>query len=376
MVTTISILVGEMLTGRITATVDATGGSWRATLNDSGAVEGVTVTDDVIRSLDLRSITHGGRSFIAWERDERIKQGGPIWSRPYDWEKGVVSLGGQGMWSYLDHLFVRPSILPTPIQAGTVTLSGKSLGGIARGLVSQVLSDPRSAVPIVLPADEAGDHTETFPLWKLLKPGEQLREITKRAVDAPDIRFQPRRRADDPRFIEWVMEVGTEPFPELSQGGPDWVFDTTAPENSVIAVVPDEDATGMAEQVWLTGNGQEENILMSLDSDPTLLNLGWPLMEASDSFSAVEEQATLDGHAANFLARSARPVESVKLVVRAAAAAEIQPGDYCRLITKKDGPVKGSAWIGDMDQTMRVRQMSGDHSDQVTLEMFSVQASL
>lgn len=373
---TINILVGEMLTGLITAQVEVTGGRWSAVLNNQGAVDGVTVTDDVIRELNLRQRTFGGRSFIAWERDGRIKQAGPIWSRPYDWETGVVTLGGNGVWSYFDHRKVRPADLAPPYQAHTFTVSGKSLGGIARALVERAIADPYAGIPIVLPDDEAGDHTESFPMWKLLEVGEQLRQITQRATDAPDIRFTPRRRADDRRYIEWVMEVGTEDSPALYQAGPDWVFDTTAPKTAVLGVGPDEDAGQMAQEVWATGNGMEEDILMAHDYDPTLNELGWPLLEADVSYPSVEQQSTLDGHAENHRQKVARPVESYKVTIRAEAAAEVMPGDYCRLITKLDGPVRGSAWAGDMDKTMRIRQVSGDLSDAVVLEMFAVEADL
>lgn len=368
----VNVLVGELLTGRITATIDATGCRWADTLNAAGSVDGVTVTDDVIRGLDLRSISDGGRSFLAFERDNRIKQGGPIWSRPYDWESGVVTLGAGGLWSYFDQRIVRPAGAVPPYQPLKFTVADKSLGGIARALVERAIGELYGDVPVVLPADEAGIHTETFPLWKLLRTGEQLKQITQRATDAPDIRFQPRRRADDPRFIEWVMQVGTEAKPSLSQAGPDWVFDTTAPKTSVIGIAPDEDATQMASQAWVTGNGQEENILMAVDSDPTLLILGWPLLESDKSFSTVEEQATLDGHAANLVRQRARPVEVYKMVVQADAAKEVLPGDYVRLVTKRDGSVKGSAWVGDMDQRMRVWQVSGDMTDRVTLQMLAL----
>jgi hypothetical protein len=63
-------------------------------------------------------------------------------------------------------------------------------------LVSHMLNavPPFTNLPIVLPAIESGDHTESFARWELSRYGEQLRQITQRATDAPDIRFTPRRR--------------------------------------------------------------------------------------------------------------------------------------------------------------------------------------
>lgn len=367
---TVNLLVGDLLTGQITATVEPTALRWTDTLNSSGSIEGVTLPLSVVRDHDLRGKTNGVRSFIAVEVDGRIKQAGPIWSRTWNWEQQQATVSAAGVWSWLDRCFVRPAVLTPPIQSNVFTVSGKSLGGIARALVERATLYDYASVPIVLPPDEAGTHTESFPVWSLLRYGEQLRQITQRATDAPDIAFTPRRRQDDPRFIEWVMRVGTAEAPALQQVGPEWVFDTSAPRSPVLGISTDEDATGMAQQIFVTGNGQEEAILFAAADDNTLIDLGWPITEASASFHTVEEQATLDGHAASELERSNRPIESFKVAVHRSAAAEVLPGDYARIVTR------GDVWLGDLNRSMRVRSVSGDLSDVVTLEMFPVEAIL
>jgi hypothetical protein len=378
---TVALLIGEFKTGRIVTTLtggDITGLRWTDELNAAGSITGVTIPEGVVRQYDLRQHTHGWRTFLAVERDGRIVQAGPVTTRTWDWQAGTLTLGASGIWSYLDRVFIRPVGLVRPYQKKAVTISGKSLGGIARALVEQMtVNFAQTQVPIVLPPDEPGEHTETFPMWKLLTYGEQLRQITQRAVDAPDVRFPARRRADDPRFIEWVMQVGTELVPDLSQGGPDWVFDTTAPKSPVLGIGTDEDATPMAQRVWATGNGMEEDILMALAQDDTLLNLGWPRTEVDESHSTVEWQDTLQGHADALLARSARPIEVWQVTVRAEAAREVLPGDYCQVITGKD-PVTGLSdpWLPDGARVMRTRAISGDLTDTLTLEMYPMQAQL
>lgn len=367
---TVAVHVGEMKTGRITATIPVTGMRWADTLNAAGVVDQVTVTEDVVRDLGLREKTYGKRSFLAVEVDDRIKQAGPIWSRRWDWRTGTLTLGATGLWALFDRRVVRPAVLADPMQKSAFTVTGRSLGGIARALVERATGTPYTSLPIVLPADETGDHTETFPLWKVLRYGDQLRQLTQREVNAPDIRFQSRRTAADPRFIEWVMQVGTEAMPTLSQLGAPWVFDASAPQTPVLGISTEEDATVMAEQVWLTGNGMEENILMTARSDSRLLDLGWPQTDASDSHSTVEQQSVLDGHADDQLRKGARPVELFRVSVRADAAGEALAGDYSRLITK------GDAWLGDMNLDMRLRQVSGDLGDSLDLEMFKMAAAL
>lgn len=360
----VRVLYGEFKTGRVTGVLPATSVSWSAEQNAAGSISNVSVPEDVARDLDLRQATHGWRNFLAVERDGRIVQAGPITSRTFDWQSGAVTLGAAGIWAWMDHVFIRPAGVVFPYQKFTYTLSGKTLGGIARGLVARLLASGFTGVPIVLPADEAGDRTESWPVWQLSTYGEQLRQITQRAVNAPDIRFAPRRKAGDPRFLEWVMQVGTATAPALSQAGPDWVFDTTVARSPVLGISTDEDATSMAQQVWVTGNGMEEDQLMALRYDDTLLKLGWPLTEAEENHATVEEQDTLRGHADNLLARSARPIEVWRVTVKADAAREVMPGDYCQVITR------GDVWVPDGQRRMRVQKISGDLGDTLTLDMY------
>jgi hypothetical protein len=82
----------------------------------------------------------------------------------------------------------------------------------------------------------------------------------------------------------------------------------------------------------------------------------------------------LDGHAANLLERSNRPIETWTVTVRGEAAVEVLPGDYARVVPRRDDP-----WLGDGTQTqeayMRVKTKSGDLGDVVKLEMYSVRGS-
>lgn len=359
--------VGEVLSGRITATIPVTSASWSAVLNDSGAVS-CTVAESVVREYDLRSMTDGSRCFLAFERDGRMKQAGPIRGRAWDWEKGALTLSAVGIWGWLDQRHIYPTPTTLPLQKDVVTFSGKSLGGIARALVELAISHQWADVPIVLPADELGAHTESFPLWSLLRYGDQIRQITQRASDAPDVAFVPRRTFDDPRFIEWAMRVGTELAPTLQQAGPDWVFDTTAPRSPVFGIATDEDASALASYAFVTGNGQETSILLSFQRDTTLLDGGWPLTEVDASYPTVELQATLDGYATSLVGRSGKPIESYKVTVAAEAVPDVQPGDFCQVITR------GDAWLGDVDRQMRVKTISGDLGDKVSLEMFPMAA--
>lgn len=369
---TIRILFGELRTGKITGQIDVTSCDWAQVLNDSGSIDQVVIPDAVIARLNLRQTAAAARCFLAVEVDDRIQEAGPIWSRVYDWKAGQLTLGAAGLWSLFDHRKVIPVLAAgQTVQSVTTTLTGADLGDVARGLVALAQTHVGGNLPIVLPDARPGSaNTETFPGWSLLELGDQLRQLTQRQSAAPDIAFRPRRRGDDRRFMEWVMVTGTGAAPQLAQGGDDWVFDTTARKSPVVGIGTDEDATAMGMRGWETGNGTEVSTLISVAEDDTLIDLGWPLLEVEENRSTVEEQATLDGYAAQLLARNARPVEVWTLSVYAEAAAEVQAGDYAVVKTK------GHPWLGTGSHRMRVQKKSGDLTDTVVLTMYPLQAAI
>jgi hypothetical protein len=106
------ILAGDLRTGRIRTVIPVTGAQWTDVLNAAGAVDQVTVTDDVVRELQLRHSLPAARSFLAFEDDDRIRQAGPMWARTRSWENGTVTLGAGGLWSLFDYRKIIPSSPP------------------------------------------------------------------------------------------------------------------------------------------------------------------------------------------------------------------------------------------------------------------------
>lgn len=371
---TTTVLYGDLRTGRITGEIDATGAEWAQVLNDAGSVDQVTVPDDVIRALDLRRTAPAAKTFLAVEIDDRIPQAGPIWSRVRDWEKGQVTLGATGLWGLFDHrkvirVLAAGQQIRSGADLGSVTLTGADLGEIGRALVALCMSHVGGDLPLVLPDGRPGSaHTENWPGWQMSQVGDQLRQLTKRQIGAPDVAFRPRRRGDDRRFLEWVMQTGTAAVPQLSQVGKDWIFDTTTRKSPVLGISTDEDAQDMGMRAWITGIGSQEDTAIGTAYDPTLVTAGWPLLEVEDSRDSDQDQGTVDGYASQLTAQSARPVEVFKVTVHRSAASEVSAGDYCQLITRDD------PWVGTINQRMRVQKKAGDLSDRVTLDMFPLQA--
>ncbi|RBY82686.1 hypothetical protein [Blastococcus sp. TF02A-26] len=370
---TTRVLYGHLRTGRILGELSPTGCSWAQTLNGAGSIDQVTVPNDVIERLQLRQTVMGPRAFLAVEQDDRIQEAGPIWTFPYDWVRGQLTLGAAGLWSLFDYRKVIPVLAAgqrVQDPSADTTIAGTDLGGIARALVAQAMTHVGGDLPLVLPEAAAGTRTETFPGYKLLNVGQQLRELTQRETAAPDIRFPARRNPDDRRFLQWLMETGTEQTPQLAQIGRDWVFDTTTRRSPVLGIGTEGDATVMGSRAWVTGNGSERDMLIATASNTTLLDAGYPPLEQEESRSSVEQQDTLDGHAANLRDRSARPVEVWKVTVHASAATEVRAGDYARVKTA------GHPWLGTGEHRLRIRKKTGNLTDRVVLDMYPLQAAL
>lgn len=369
---TVTVLFGELRSGRITDTLDVTACSWAQENNAPGAVT-VTVPEHVVRELNLRDAAAAARCYLAVDLDGRLQEAGPIWSREWDDNAGQLRLGASGLWSLFDHRFVLSVLRATrPLQEQGFTVTDVTLGGLAKTLVQAAIRWTGGDLPIIFGAGTvAGDRQEAFPGWKLLKVGDQLREITQREVAAPDIRFRPRYTADR-LGVEWVMETGDEDSPLLTQAGDDWVFDANAPRGPVVSISTDEDATVMGMRAFVTGEGSEADTRMASAYDPALIDAGWPRMEVEEARSSVTDQSTLDGHAANLLHRQARPIETWTVEVRAEAAVEVLAGHYARVV-----PHRKSAWLGRSGEAyMRIKTKAGGLEGNVRLTMYPVQATV
>ncbi|MDP5182184.1 hypothetical protein QOZ88_06005 [Blastococcus sp. BMG 814] len=366
---TTRILFGELRTGRITGVLPVTGAAWSRVQNDAGTVDQVRVHRSVVAEQRLRQNAAAARCFLAVEQGDRIRQAGPIWKHSWSRRDGRLTLGAAGLWSLFDHRKVLPVLAGRRVQDVSTTLTGADYGELARALVAQALGDVGGDLPLVLPAARTGsDRTETWPGWALPDLGEQLRQFTTRDSGAPDIRFTARRRADDARFLEFVMETGTAASPQLSQAGADWTFDTTVRKGPVLDIAVEQDATEMGMRGWITGNGSEADTLIATHEDLALVQAGYPLLELERSHSSVEVQSTLDGHARTLVAARARPVEVWKLTVRADAALEVLEGDYARVKTK------GDDYLPDGEHRVRVQKISGGLGDTVVLDMYPLKA--
>lgn len=331
-------LVGDLRTGRVTATLPVRpGATWAVVHNVPGRL---TVTlplaDDLAAAVNPLVTAAPARCFLAADYDGVILEAGPIWGHDYDDTTGDLAIGAAGMWSLLDHRFVLPVLADlTTAPAAETTVQRATLAAIARALVEQAMTHTGGDLPIVLPADEPGTaHTRTYLGSDLAKVGEKLKDLTQ-VEDGPDLALRPRYVDGDRTRIEWALVAG-DPF--LVQAGPDWVWDATVPESGITGISVATDATSMATRAWVTGNGAGQDQKVGVVDNTELVDLGYPLLEVDEDRTTTTVQATVDAHARDLSARAARPVQTWTITVRADQAPLLGTyavGDWASVVVPK-----------------------------------------
>lgn len=367
-------IIGDLRTGRRIQTVPALRGPWSDVLNDSGEVScTVSLRDPDVQVLGLKESAKPGKAFLAALDGDLVLQAGPIWLHDYQADTGLLTMSATGMWSYFDYRRVLPVLagrLPTDPTTNTrftaVSVdpddpwpvdTRKSLQGMARALVAQAQAWTGGNVPVVLPAEIAGDRERTYRGADLILVGEALRDLTK-LEGGPDIRFQPRLTSDR-LGIEWVMLVGTPTEPLLfSPIEP--VFTVGAPKTPVTKFSTSVSGRNVATDVYTTGGRAADQALVSLASNPQLLDQGYPVLEVVDSSRAtVTEQATLDAFAAELAMRTVSPTETWAFSHRTSdqpLLSGYSVGDFAK-VRVLDDPYHGTI---EPPVRMRILSRSGD----------------
>lgn len=387
---------GDLRTGGPLRLVDLTGGSWGTPLGEPGSVEG----SFPLRAVDTqgnpelepdgrpkllwpsaRSDAAAGKSFLAVAYvnaagDETFLEGGPIWRTTYDDATGVLNIGAAGLHSYFDHRKVI-RVLAAGQEASDVseTFMAAQLSLIAKRLVELAQTHTGGNLPIVLPSDAelsgAGTtHERTYNGYELATVGDALKRLSEvedgPEVPGPEVQFVPRRRTDDPRYLEWVMRIGVAPSMLLTQAGAPWTWDMSVPRSSVKSLSVSTDATKMAFRQWAAGQGEAEGRPIAMAESSTLIDAGFVLLEGEVPATDAEgDPEVLAAYARTALAYSQRPIESWTVAIDRdglPSVGQYRVGDWASFV------VRDHAYLPDDTYSMRILNISSS-DETVTLTL-------
>lgn len=310
----VTILSGEMATGRRLVQLPASAGTVRAVLNDEGEVtctiplraEGVRD-----RTREVLAAVEPWRTFLAFQAGERLVEAGPVVAHEYDDRTGEVAVKAVGMFGLMRHRLVI-NAGASQVQKSSLNYSGLSLGTIGKRIVQRSLQNPGGDLPLVLPADVAGDHVRNYPGYEFATVAQRLADLSD-VEGGPEFAFEPRFTTDR-LGVEWVMRAGTDTDPLLHQIGDAWVWDlTTASALAGLSVT--RDGANRTNSVYVTGQGMDESIKVARAATSAEWSRGYPLLEAAYSHSTVTRQSTLDRHATAYRQQGSRPWATWRLTV-------------------------------------------------------------
>ncbi|MFD4111625.1 hypothetical protein ACFWWU_36540 [Streptomyces sp. NPDC058650] len=363
------LIVGEITSGRRIIPIPASSGDWEIRRNRAGSIScDVTLSSKAHRRLDLRQNAARGRAFLAIAEGERVLEAGPIWDHDYDDDTRRLTISAEGMWSLLMRRFIMPAAVETvsllitsgddegkPNPAVATVFTGKSWPFIVRSILQQGLARAGGALPLVFGPDGVGAHDKKYDSASFKPQGQGLEDLTQ-LVNGPEIEFRGGFTGDG-LGLQWNVLVGDDSKLEISNVGQPHRFDFSAQKRTVRRLRVKSSARDMSMEAWGTGGRQAAIALISRVASDMLIDAGYPRMESlSNAHSTVEDQATLDAHAADELALGSAPAEWWSFDTHMDAIPTIGSlglGDYCDVITR------GNAYLPDGKHRRRIAAMSG-----------------
>lgn len=352
--------VHDTLTGTFQGYVRAADGRWRSAINEAG---------DGSHTFRLRSSNwkygqvQNRALFTPWARTiVQCLDGQPVYAglvRDLDWDDdtGELVVGTSEVRTLLD---LRQLFTIGLYATGTLTVTGKSIGGVARAVIRAAAYRPPLGDPWHLPfnyqPDQSGDQSFTFNNYEFQSAGEILDNLAA-LPGGPDVHFRPVLNGG---VLSWDVLIG-DPTLHL----------TTVQVNSLrpagllkvkTTIRGDDQLTG----VFTIGAGQEAAMLHGEAGN--MPGTVIPYRDATRAHKDVADQGTLDALALAELQAYRELPEQFAMDVQLSTASNLiaqglQPG----AVLKFWHP--GNEWLAEGWRQINVLGMSGDLTQTVHLEV-------
>lgn len=294
---------------------------------------------------------------------------GPIITNPQE-TFDTISLGCGGIRSVLARrLVTREQSNWANLAKDVIFYSGLSLGTIAKRVVVQGQMKKGGALPITFPiADETvlndADHQRTYRGFNVqnISVDDVLTKLSN-VINGPDIMFRPRLIRDNQ--LTFDMWHGTEKQPRIYQKQtPTW--DTTPVTGQVADMALVTTGTYMSNRTYSLGAGQDESLLIKVNTNEAPLMLQSPLLETVVNVGNSENATLVNTYGISSLWANKEPLSEIQMTVRGDGIipfGEFWPGNLIHVVTK------GMINIPDGVTQMRLLSMSGDSSSEVKVSL-------
>lgn len=290
---------------------------------------------------------------------------GPIVTSPTE-TMSTINLDCAGIRAVLDRRHVINEQTNWSVLASKkVSYKNLTLGTIAKKVVQLSMQKPGGYLPISFPhADKAGKHERNYMSFNLSNIGthEILTKLSE-VINGPDIMFRPRLLND--AKLTFDMYYGDDINPRIDQVySPVW--DSTAEHSPIVDLSMGRSGADVAYRVFAIGAGQDEGTLIRMAETEKMTALGYPLLEASVSFSSVETPSVLQAHAEGVLQENVNELIEISGTIRVDENNPLNTlfvGDSVRLI------VKDWVTVPNGNHKARIVSMSGDASDNIKVAL-------
>lgn len=352
-----SHVICDSLTGVRQLEVSPSTGSWSTGMNSN-----IGAGDHAFKLRDA-----GGPSMSVWRSLVRpwartlvvCWNGEPVYAgiiknHVYDRDTGTLVVSHDEFRTVLARRLAQSGV--PYLSSGSFSVAGKSKRGLIRAIVARyTIRNPGDGFtfPVVLPADEAGGESRSWPFYEFATAEDMVSEI-QNTDGGPDVYFRPRWSATN--TLEWVLEIGA---PALSGPTLEWVLD--ADESPAIGVKQKTSGDSTLTGVVGIGKGTEQDMVLGfaggLNSFPVWL-------DATRSFKSVDNAARLDALAMGELRAVEQPTRqlSVSSAPASVALPNLRVGSTLRLFVPSDDFIEQGLHIG------RVIGLSGGLGNTIGVE--------
>lgn len=266
-------------------------GSWSVDLNIDGKAN---------RGVDFHEYSKPARYSWIIAHDDTPVQAGPVWTYGFKEKTRTLTVAGSGLGGIFGRRVVRnpagsPALITSP--ANDVTYNTLSLRGILRQLIADNVTQTGYALPLDLPASEAGTNTRTYLGVEMAKVWDRVTELSQ-VINGPEFDVVP-VLTNNGANVRWQVVIGAA---LLGNQASTSVWDYGAALSEIDVDV--NGATSPVTRVWVKGAGKGgagtiNATAFGYTENTSLIGAGYPGLDYVDTTHTSDANAaSLNGYAA------------------------------------------------------------------------------